>query len=117
MIYLFDIDGTLTEPRQSITKEFEEFFYDWMLNKKVYLVTGSDRTKIKQQLSYRIIDACCGIFSCMANEFYIGDKEIYKNNMESPQTLIPWLEQQIEYTQFPEKTGNHIEKRPGISDK
>lgn len=114
MVYLFDIDGTLTRPRQSIDKDFEEFFYNWMLNKKVYLVTGSDRKKINEQLSRRIIDCCSGIFSCMANEFYIADKQIYENKLNVPQTLIPWLEQQIEYTQFLEKTGNHIEQRPGM---
>lgn len=118
MIYLFDIDGTLTTPRQSITPELETYFYNWMLNKKVYFVTGSDRKKIKEQLSLRILDASCGIFASMANELYvsnpIGDKVIYSNKMSIPDRLIAWLEQQVEYTNYPVKTGNHIELRPGM---
>ena len=31
--YLFDVDGTLTPPRLSIEKDFEEFFYNWCQDK------------------------------------------------------------------------------------
>lgn len=72
--YLFDIDGTLTDPRQKISPEFEEFFFNWMQDRKVFLVTGSDMVKVREQLSERIIDACSGIFCSMANEFYVGSK-------------------------------------------
>jgi phosphomannomutase len=65
--YLFDVDGTLTPPRLSIEKDFEEFFYNWCQDKKVYLVTGSDLPKVKEQLSQRIIDSCSGLFCSMAN--------------------------------------------------
>lgn len=118
MIYLFDIDGTLTKPRESISSEFEEFFYKWSLNKKIYLVTGSDRNKVKEQLSDRIIKNASGIFCSMANELYIpsfaGDKDVYSNRLHVPDRLIAWLEQQIQYTEYPEKTGNHIEYRAGM---
>lgn len=118
MIYLFDIDGTLTYPRQPITPEFEQFFYNWMLNKKVYFVTGSDRKKVSEQLSYRILDASAGLFCSMANELYdvspFGDKLVYANNMKIPDMLVQWLEQQVEYTNYPIKTGNHIEYRTGM---
>ena len=52
MIFLFDIDGTLTPPRKKIEKEFELFFGQWVGDQKsklnkVFLVTGSDRKKNK----------------------------------------------------------------------
>ena len=34
MIYLFDIDGTLTPSRLRIDPEFEQFFLEWMKDKK-----------------------------------------------------------------------------------
>ena len=45
--FLFDVDGTLTEPRQRMTEEFALFFSDWMEGKDVFLVSGSDFPKIK----------------------------------------------------------------------
>lgn len=119
MVYLFDIDGTLTSPRKPMTKEFEQFFYNWMLNKKVYLVTGSDRKKVNEQTSLRIQDACSGIFCSMANELYVSEqisfeRKVYENKIEFPETLKSWLEQQMIYSDFKNKTGNHFEYRPGM---
>ena len=45
MNYIFDIDGTLTPSRLKIDPEFEQFFLEWMKDKKVYFVTGSDKDK------------------------------------------------------------------------
>uniref|UniRef100_A0A914QJR0 Phosphomannomutase n=1 Tax=Panagrolaimus davidi TaxID=227884 RepID=A0A914QJR0_9BILA len=49
-ILLFDVDGTLTAARQSITKKMREFMHE--THKKVHLavVGGSDLSKITEQL-------------------------------------------------------------------
>lgn len=112
--YLFDIDGTLTDPRQKISTEFEEFFFNWMQDRKVFLVTGSDMVKVKEQLSERIIDACSGIFCSMANEFYVGSKEIYKNKLHLPEGFLFWLTQQFEKSEYPVKRTNNFEHRSGM---
>lgn len=80
-VYLFDVDGTLTEPRQLIEPEIEDTFIDWVLskNKKVYLVTGSDVEKTKEQLSEDLMDACLGVFTCSGNVFRQDDKIVYSN--------------------------------------
>ena len=46
--FLFDVDGTLTNPRKQITKSFKCLFLSWMekqqdCGNKVFLVTGSDK--------------------------------------------------------------------------
>ena len=56
MIYIFDIDGTLTESRQPASKEFLTFFTEWMKGKRIYLVTGSDYPKAQEQLSADILN-------------------------------------------------------------
>ena len=48
--YIFDIDGTLTPSRLPINKNFEIFFINWMKEKNVYLVTGSDKEKTIEQI-------------------------------------------------------------------
>jgi phosphomannomutase len=54
MNYIFDIDGTLTPSRLRIDPEFEIFFLEWMKNKNVYLVTGSDKDKTIEQVGEKI---------------------------------------------------------------
>ena len=112
--YLFDIDGTLTEPRKSISSQFEEYFYNWMQGKKVYLVTGSDLPKVKEQLSQRIIDSCSGIFCSMANELYINGELIYRNILDIPQELTSWLQQQLENSKYGNKRSKNFEYRAGM---
>jgi phosphomannomutase len=112
--YLFDIDGTLTSPRQKISPEFEEYFFSWMQDRKVYLVTGSDMVKVKEQLSQRIIDACAGVFCSMANEFYIAGKEVYKNELKLPEGFMDWLKDQFNASPYPIKRTNNFEMRAGM---
>jgi len=114
MNYLFDIDGTLTLPRQKIDPSFEEFFFKWMHGKKVYFVTGSDLKKIYEQLTPRIIEKASGIFCSMANELYIDGKQIYKNNLIIPEKLIYDLEQFLKKSSYSPKRDNNFEYRTGM---
>lgn len=112
--YLFDIDGTLTEPRQKISPEFEEFFFNWMQDRQVFFVTGSDMDKVKEQLSERIIKASAGIFCSMANEFYILGKLIYKNELKISDDLLFWLKHQLNISEYSAKRTNNLEFRSGM---
>jgi hydroxymethylpyrimidine pyrophosphatase-like HAD family hydrolase len=69
-LYLFDVDGTLTEPRQHIDPEIEEIIMEWILSgdKKVYLVTGSDVSKTSEQLGEDFMDAC---FGCLFRRLHL----------------------------------------------
>ncbi len=113
-IFLFDIDGTLTEPRQMMTPTFESWFYKWMRLKKVYLVTGSDMKKVQEQVSDRIIDNCEGVFCSMANELYIGRELVYQNKLNLPPELEFWLQEQFQKSPYPVKRTNNFEYRPGM---
>lgn len=113
-IYLFDIDGTLTLPRQKISDSFEEFFFNWMRGKTVFFVTGSDLKKVKEQLSQRIILNSVGIFCCMGNELYLSGERIYSNKLEMPDELVDYLKHKLETSKYPNKRGNNLEFRPGM---
>ncbi|CAH2306750.1 phosphomannomutase 2 [Pelobates cultripes] len=47
---LFDVDGTLTTPRQKVTTEMADFLHNLRKRVKVGVVGGSDFDKIKEQL-------------------------------------------------------------------
>jgi len=50
VIALFDVDGTLTVPRQQIVPEMEQFMQKLKENVTVGIVGGSDYKKITEQL-------------------------------------------------------------------
>jgi phosphomannomutase len=114
MIYMFDIDGTLTEPRQKIHPEFAKFFRDFCNKYRVYLVTGSDLPKVYEQLDSDIIERYVrGVFSDMGNTLTRGQTTIYKNVFMPPDSLQRDLENTIQQYSLL-KTGNHIEHRNGM---
>ena len=49
-IYLFDVDGTLTDAKCKIENSFADEFEAWMDNKEVYIVSGGSFERIIDQL-------------------------------------------------------------------
>jgi phosphomannomutase len=113
-IFLFDIDGTLTPHRKLMTPEFQAFFLDFAKNHVVYLVTGSDIKKVKEQIPKKIRKKCAGVFASSANELWKGKKKVYENLYIPSKQLIKDLKQVLEDSPYTERTGLHIEHRPGM---
>ena len=113
-VYLFDIDGTLTPPRQKMDENFAEFFLPFAKENLVYLATGSDIEKAREQVDKRILMMCQGVFACSGNEFWERGKKVYSHEFHPQPKLLTFLEQCVEDTGFHIKTGNHIEHRPGM---
>ena len=53
-VAIFDVDGTLTPSRLRMDNEFSKFFRNWIKDKKVYLLTGSDHDKTIEQVGVDI---------------------------------------------------------------
>lgn len=115
IVYLFDVDGTLTYPLTEVDEKFAYVFLSWADAKTVYLVTGSDIAKTRRQLFDSFIDQCAGIFTCSGNVFYRNGKKVYENSLDLPSEFIEDLELYLEQgTSWRTKTGNHIELRQGM---
>lgn len=112
--FIFDVDGTLTPSRQPITDEFREFFLQFTQNHDVFLVSGSDYAKTVEQLGTEITeDAVRRVYSCSGNSVWERGIEQYNSDWRLPGEAVTWLERVLETSDYPEKTGNHIEHRPG----
>ena len=74
MIYLFDVDGTLTPSRQGIDKKFAVWFSKFCERESVYLVTGSDKPKTLEQIGPVIYNRCKGVYQCSGNEYWIKER-------------------------------------------
>tara|TARA_B100001093_G_scaffold509164_1_gene572675 strand:- start:171 stop:935 length:765 start_codon:yes stop_codon:yes gene_type:complete len=120
--FIFDVDGTLTESRKQISTSFQAEFIIFCCKFPTYLVTGSDHDKTVEQLGRDILTRCAGVFNCSGSDVYQQDKfgtadapykNIYKSKWKPSNKLINFLSDELDYSVFPNKTGNHIEHRPG----
>ena len=117
-IFIFDVDGTLTPSRLPMTKEFQEFFKQWIKKNKFYLVTGSDLPKLQEQMCMYDIEAE-GIFTCCGNQFWLPNPSvpiqsadlIYDNKFKVPRKLNKLLGTIMSNSIYPHRYGNHIEDR------
>jgi len=113
-VYVFDIDGTLTKSRNRIEPKFEEFFYNWMQNKHVVFITGSDKEKTIEQIGERVWkDADVAMQSC-GNHIFEGGMETYINPWEADADLLLFLEDLLNESEYTVRTSNHIEERIGL---
>lgn len=114
--FLFDIDGTLTDSRQKIDSSFEEFMLDFCLsgNSKVAFVTGSDRQKTVEQIGEKLFSAVDYSFNCSGNEIWHNGNLIHRHVYEPEQELLDYLDQLLDRSKFPLRTGTHMERRNGM---
>jgi phosphomannomutase len=111
--FIFDVDGTLTDSRQQIDLSFEVDMIKFCCKNDVYLVTGSDREKTIDQLGLDICYRAKRVYNCSGSDVYVKDKNIYTSEWKPYGNLINFLSDELDYSTFPYKTGNHIEHRPG----
>lgn len=119
-IYLFDVDGTLTHPRQKIKNDMLEKLAE--LRKKVYVgvVGGSDFNKIKEQLGDDLFKNFDYIFSENGLVSYKNGELIYQGNMREYigqykfNELVSFCLEYIGKLKLPCKTGTFIELRNGM---
>jgi phosphomannomutase len=114
-VYIFDVDGTMTEPRQKVTDEFANYFKKWSVGRDLYISTGSDFKKTKEQLGTELLMLFREIYCCMGNETRLPDETIIKQrDFVIPDALEVTLNNFLKESICPLKTGNHIELRTGM---
>lgn len=111
--WLFDVDGTLTSPREQIDLEFKIWFLEFICNNSVYLVTGSDYEKTIEQLGETICKTVDAVYCCSGNDKRIRGVTIRKFNWRLPDMASIFLKLALIDSPYSVRTGNHIEKRQG----
>jgi len=120
-ICLFDVDGTLTLPRQVITEEMKDFMEKLRTKVIVGIVGGSDLPKIKEQMggdyfveSYDYVFAENGLVAykkgvlthCQSITKHLGEEKV--------QALINFCLSYMSKLKLPAKRGTFIEYRNGL---
>lgn len=119
IIALFDVDGTLTEPRKVVSPETVEYLK--LLREKIVVgvVGGSDLTKQKEQLgdSPNMFDYCFsenGLLAYKDGE-KIGETSIVSHFGEDKlKRLINWTLRYFADLDIPIKRGTFVEFRQGM---
>ena len=112
--YVFDVDGTLTPSRLCMDKAFSKFFAGVCSNNDVFLVTGSDKIKTVEQVGTEIYNLSARVFNCSGNDVYEQDKNLYTNDWELPRDCNLQLDIELVESDFPIRTGLHLDTRPGM---
>ncbi len=113
-IYMFDVDGTLTPARLPMNEGFRNFFLEWSEGKQIYLVSGSDLKKIKEQLPPEVMSKCRGVYSSMGNSYHEGEQVVYSVVYSPSDELLDDLLALVDNSEYPVKTGQHLEIRDGM---
>ena len=112
MMFVFDVDGTLTPSRKEIDNVFKWWFQE---NIQDYcFVTGSDKDKTVEQIGLDMFVGAKYSFNCNGNDVHFYGRQIHTNDWTLPEDTRIWLEEKLKSSDFVLRTGNHIEERPGM---
>lgn len=113
-VFVFDVDGTLTESRKQIDPEFKSFLVEFVESNDVFLVTGSDRLKTYEQIGFSLYESCKGVWQCNGNEYWVGSQLIEKNDFKPEYEFKKFLKDKVANSRYPIKTDGHLEERTGM---
>ena len=86
---LFDMDGTLTDPRQLITEDVVKALKSIRPSIRKYLVTGSDMSKIDEQIPNDILlDLFERVYACNGTRVYNCNLDMDDETMAIEPELI-----------------------------
>jgi hydroxymethylpyrimidine pyrophosphatase-like HAD family hydrolase len=115
MLFLFDIDGVLTDTGADIAPAFKEWFINWRdtWNHKYVLVTGSTYERTVEQIGSDITENALFVANCMGNSITQEGRSVTVNEFEFTQEEKEFLQGKLDTSPYPDRAGTHIAVRPG----
>ena len=112
---VFDVDGTITPSREKIDPIHAAILLEFTKLTDVYIVTGSDFAKTKEQLG-DLTKAVKGCYQCAGNELWVNDKLIESTpQFNMNKVMVQWCKHKLEESLFPYRTHKkHVDLRPGM---
>lgn len=119
-IVLFDVDGTLTKPRQGATEEMKTFLGELRKKVPVAIVGGSDYPKIKEQMGAAISGEVDFVFAENGLTAFRGGKQMATRSIRDElgeanlKRVINFCLRYIADLDIPIKRGTFVEFRNGM---
>jgi phosphomannomutase len=120
ILVLFDVDGTLTEPREQATSEMHEFLQRLRNHVTIGIVGGSDLVKQREQMGHNIVEKTDYNFSENGLVAYKGGSLIGKQSIQSYlgedniKSIVNFALRYIANMDLPVKRGTFVEFRSGM---
>lgn len=120
ILVLFDVDGTLTDPRKKITPKMEQFMKQLKKHVVVGVVGGSDLAKQQEQLGVNVTNEYDYSFSENGLVAFKHGEAIGKTMMndylgeENIKLIVNWVMKYLSEIDCPVKRGTFIEYRTGM---
>lgn len=114
LVCIFDVDGTLTPARQAMDEKFAKFFREFITHVPTYLISGSDYSKLEEQVPQDILQNCNGVFGSSGSQYFEAGKEVFSKDHKFKFLLHMLCEDFVDLSDYQIRRGNHIEKRPGM---
>lgn len=114
--FIFDVDGTLTPSRGEMDSAFKSWFLKLCKEYPVYLVTGSDYPKTKEQVGEDVLIAVAGCYNCGGASLWKRGFNIRNNDFILPEEVKNWLTTMVILSDYKPRTGRHIEERVGLTN-
>jgi len=120
VLCLFDVDGTLTAPRQVIQQDMKEFLQKLRTKTVVGLVGGSDLVKIEEQMDNQARVLCDFVFAENGLTAFKGTTELKGDSVleylgeDRLKKFINFCLHYIADLDIPQKRGTFIEFRKGM---
>lgn len=116
ILFVFDVDGTLTPSRCPMDAEFADWFREFMHERHYVFVSGSDYAKLQEQVPADILRDAFEVFACSGNSHWVYGNEIYRNSWTPSETLLEYLADELLYAAWPreKQRSNQIEIRTGL---
>lgn len=117
--YIFDIDGTLTPPREAMDLDFRKYFGEWVARRRglgdfVIFATGSGRKETIEQVGlplYRLADGC---YQNCGNKLYIRNSLVKKSRWQMSAHLRLDITILLQKSPWYGQAENNIEERTGM---
>lgn len=113
-VFVFDVDGTLTRPRQEIETIHDHLFRKVCKLKSTYIVTGSSWEMLCEQVPETTLFGCAGVYTCLGNVLHRRGKLIFKNDHQFSPDLLHECEKFIWGSKYEKKFGEHKQERVGM---
>ena len=112
-ILAFDVDGTITDARRPIEQKMLEMMLTLASRETVWLVTGSDEPKCREQVG-SLFGAVDRVYCCAGAEMWMGGSLVKSTPWNPPVQLIVDLFKALYDSGYDTLTGNHVEIRTGM---
>jgi len=117
--FIFDLDGTLTNAREYIDPQFEEFMHEFTEKYSCSICTGSDYIKVEKQLGKELTDKFSTLFLSSGNHIIQDNNEVYKSEWKLSHDEHWFFMEKIQLSKYFNKVANQndsIEHRIGCAN-